>query len=81
MRKTYLLEYKSPKFLTLADWIDYEISLKVVWFWGLFSSYKKINYRIYDYQNSDNFFNHWDNLITNHIPLDSNYLLKTNNNN
>lgn len=69
MKKTFLLSYKLPKFLILADWIDYKLEVEIVWFWGLFKTQKEIEYRIYNHQNAKSFYDHWDNIIKNKLSL------------
>lgn len=69
MKKVYLLKYSYPKFFVLANWIDYELLIEIVWFWGLFKHQKTILYRVYDYQNIALFFDKWDKLITEKLPL------------
>tara|TARA_R110000796_G_scaffold103316_1_gene212544 strand:- start:598 stop:810 length:213 start_codon:yes stop_codon:yes gene_type:complete len=69
MKKTYLLKYEIPKFLVLKNWIDYELHLQTVWFWGLFKTEEISPYRVYDYQNNESHFKHWDKLISEKTPL------------
>lgn len=69
MKKTFLLSYQMPKFLMLAEWVDYELQTETVWFWGLFKTTKQIQYRVYDWQRTRSFLDHWDNLIKNRLPL------------
>jgi hypothetical protein len=72
MKKDFLLSYKFPTFSVLADWVDYELQIETVWLFGLFRTQKEIKYRVYDYQDSSKFCEHWDNLIKNKQPLKQN---------
>ena len=69
MKRNYLLSYKRPFLIPLHDYIDYELEIKVVWFWGLFKTYKTIPYRIHQHQNFKTFFEHWDRIIANGFPI------------
>lgn len=69
MKKTFLLSYKTPLFFMLSDWIDYDLQIEIVWFWGLRKIKRRITYRVYDYQDTKSFFKHWDTLIENRLPL------------
>jgi len=69
MRKTYLLSYKAPKFYTLCEWVDYELSIEIVWLFGLFKTMKTTTYRVFDHENTKLFFGHWDNLIAKRLPI------------
>lgn len=69
MKRTYLIKYNSPMFLSLTDWIDYELHLEIVWFYGLFKTYKTVEYRVCNFQNTKTYFDYWDNLIKNRLPI------------
>jgi hypothetical protein len=69
MKRVYLLSYKLPEYFALHDWIDYDLQIEIVWFWGLFKTQKVINYRVYSDQLPTLFHKHWDNIIKNRLPL------------
>lgn len=69
MKKTYLLKYESPELSVLADYFEYYLYTETVWFWGLFKTNNKFEYKIYEHQSVKTFFDHWDNLIATRKPL------------
>jgi hypothetical protein len=70
MNKTYLLKYETPAFLTLSDYVEYQLHVEKVWFWGLFKTKEIIPYKVYDRQDSKAFYKYWDKLIKEKKPLD-----------
>lgn len=63
MIETYLIRYESPEYHVLADYTIYYLHTETIWFWGLFKTHNKIEYKIYEHQNFKSFFDHWDELI------------------
>jgi len=69
LKKTYLIKYELPKYFVLADYMEVILSLKSIWFWGLFTTFNNTTYRIYNNQPFKPFFDHWDYLIENKKQL------------
>lgn len=69
MRKRYLLSYELPRLHVLADYTNYELTIEVITFWGLFKRIEKSNFKVYDNQNLSAFTKNWDELIKNRTPL------------
>jgi hypothetical protein len=63
MKKTYLLKYEPPLLSVLADYSIYYLFTETIWFWGLFKTKNKSEYKIYNHQDLKTFLKHWDNLI------------------
>jgi hypothetical protein len=69
MKKTYLVSYNSPECLIIADYSIYELELVTVWFWGLFKTTNKVEYKVHYHQSTKACFEHWDKLIANKTPF------------
>lgn len=69
MKRKYLLSYRVPMFFQLCEWVDYELQIETVWFWGLFKTRSQLTYQVFDHQNTASFFDHWDHLIKTKTPL------------
>ena len=64
MIKTYLIDYYADKFQPLqSGCFHYTLTLKKVWFWGLFETTKTIPFEISYHANAQDHFDLWDKLI------------------
>jgi hypothetical protein len=71
MFKRILIKYDSSKYQSLSSggW-DCVLTMKIIWFWGLISYEKEIQYVIPEHANRRLYIENWDFLIENkkHIP-------------
>ena len=70
MKKTFLIKYTKPEFFALNSGdVTFTLYLKTIWFWGLFSTIKKINYDVPDIY-IDKYIKHWDGKVNNTPGVD-----------
>ena len=70
MYREYLLEYNSPSYFALNSTnIKWKLTVRTVWFWGLFTMIRKKEYEVQNHEDSGSYFKNWDNLIKKQLPI------------